>query len=128
MKITLSLEEFALTCLGIYALYLHNLGLPFWVWFLLFFSPDISMLGYLMNTRVGAFFYNLFHHKGMALFIMGIGFGTKNEILIAIGLLLFSHSSFDRIMGYGLKYFDDFKHTHLGWLGDKMSSQEPSGK
>ncbi|WP_206365138.1 DUF4260 family protein [Sphingobacterium corticibacterium] len=22
----------------------------------------------------------------------------------------------DRIFGYGLKYLDDFKHTHLGWI------------
>jgi hypothetical protein len=32
------------------------------------------------------------------------------------GTLLFTHASFDRILGYGLKYFDSFKHTHLGWM------------
>lgn len=25
----------------------------------------------------------------------------------------------DRIFGYGLKYSDDFKHTHLGMIGKK---------
>jgi hypothetical protein len=30
---------------------------------------------------------------------------------------LLGHSSFDRVLGYGLKYDDDFKHTHLGWIG-----------
>ena len=33
------------------------------------------------------------------------------------GIILFTHSNMDRILGYGLKYPDDFKHTHLGWIG-----------
>jgi len=33
--------------------------------------------------------------------------------------VLYGHSSFDRLCGYGLKYVDDFKHTHLGWIGKK---------
>ncbi|TAG51385.1 MAG: DUF4260 family protein, partial [Runella slithyformis] len=33
-----------------------------------------------------------------------------------IGIILFAHSAMDRIAGYGLKYEDAFKHTHLGWL------------
>ena len=30
---------------------------------------------------------------------------------------LFGHSSFDRIMGYGLKHEDAFQNTHLGKIG-----------
>ncbi|AYL99521.1 DUF4260 family protein [Mucilaginibacter celer] len=119
MKITLLLEEAAMTVLGIYGLIYYNLGLSFWIWLLLFFSPDIGMLGYLLNTSVGAFTYNLFHHKGLALLIAATGFFAENHILTAIGILLFAHSAFDRMMGYGLKYADHFKHTHLGWLSDK---------
>ncbi len=33
--------------------------------------------------------------------------------------LLFAHSSFDRMLGYGLKYNDSFNHTSLGWTGKK---------
>ena len=33
------------------------------------------------------------------------------------GLILFGHSSMDRILGYGLKYPDSFEHTHLGMIG-----------
>ena len=56
-----------MTAIAIYFLSVYNLGLSFWVWILLFFTPDIGMLGYLVNPRIGAVSYNLFHHKGIAL-------------------------------------------------------------
>jgi hypothetical protein len=42
----------------------------FWVFLLL---PDISLLGYLINTKAGAYFYNLGHHKGIALLVFALG-------------------------------------------------------
>lgn len=105
-----------MTLASLYFLSLHNLGLPVWIWFLLFFAPDISMLGYLSRNKVGAISYNIFHHKGVALAIAFAGYFMNNEILLAGGTLLFAHSSFDRVMGYGLKHFSGFKHTHLGNL------------
>ncbi len=105
-----------MTAAGIYGLMIYNLGLPFWSWFLLFFTPDIGMLGYLVNTKVGAFFYNIFHHKGLAIAIAFAGYFLHNDITTAIGILLFAHASFDRVFGYGLKYADSFKNTHLGSL------------
>jgi hypothetical protein len=74
------------------------------------------MLGYLINTSVGAISYNLFHHKMIALAVLGIGWLMGMPVVTLSGLLLYGHSSFDRVMGYGLKYFDSFKHTHLGTL------------
>jgi len=118
MKNLLKSEEVFITALAIYFLTQHTLGLSWWIWTILFFSPDISMLGYLAGTRVGAYSYNLFHHRGIALVIAFTGFISHQEILISIGVLLFAHASFDRIWGYGLKFTDDFKHTHLGWLND----------
>jgi hypothetical protein len=84
------------------------------------FSPDISMLGYLVNARTGAFIYNFFHHKGIAILLTAAGYYFKLEVLLSIGILLFAHASFDRIWGYGLKYASDFKDTHLGSLEKKM--------
>jgi len=78
------------------------------------------MLGYLVNTKVGAAVYNLFHHKGIAIAIAATGYYLHNDILTAIGILLFAHASFDRIMGYGLKYEDSFKNTHMGSLEKKQ--------
>lgn len=114
MKSTLKLEEIAQFGLG---LYLFSL-LPYaWWWFLvLLLSPDISMLGYLLGNKVGAFCYNLFHHKGMAIGIYLLGIYFQNDLMQASGAILFAHASFDRILGYGLKYDKGFKFTHLGDL------------
>jgi hypothetical protein len=119
MNLIIRMEEAAIAALGIYLLTRYNLGISVWLWIPLFLSPDISMLGYLVNTRIGAICYNLFHHKGIALVLAAIGFFVQVPALLTVGILLFAHSSFDRMMGYGLKYSDDFKHTHLGWLPQK---------
>jgi hypothetical protein len=116
MKTILKLEEAAMTAMGIYLLSMYNLNLPFWVWIILFFTPDIGMLGYFINTRIGSFTYNIFHHKGIAIVLAAAGYHFGNDVLTAVGILLFAHASFDRIMGYGLKYEDSFKNTHLGSL------------
>lgn len=116
MKYILKLEELAMTIIAIIGIRHYNLNISLWVWVILFFMPDIGMLGYLINTKVGAVLYNLFHHKGIAIFIALIGYFIGNEIMIATGLLLFAHASFDGIWGYGLKFNDNFKHTHLGNL------------
>lgn len=119
MKTTLKVEEAAMAAIAIYFLTIYNLGLSVWIWIFIFFTPDIGMLGYLVNTKVGAVIYNLFHHKGIALVLATTGYFMHNYILTAIGILLFAHSSFDRIWGYGLKYEDSFKNTHLGSLDKK---------
>lgn len=117
MKTVLKLEEVAITAIAIYFLSYHSLGLSVWIWVLLFFAPDISMLGYLFNTKIGAISYNLFHHRGIAIILVATGYYFSNDILLAVGILLFAHASFDRILGYGLKYADSFKNTHLGSIG-----------
>lgn len=116
MKSALKTEEVIMTLIGIYLLSLHDLGLSLWIWIILFFLPDVGMLGYLFGNKAGAISYNLFHHKGLALIIAFAGYVLSNEILLAVGILLYAHSSFDRILGYGLKYFSGFKYTHLGNL------------
>jgi len=74
MDFAIKIEEAAITAVFIYFLSKYNLGLPVWAWVLLFFSPDLSMLGYLVNTTVGAFTYNLFHHRGIALALLATAF------------------------------------------------------
>lgn len=115
MKLSLKIEQLAILLAAI-ALF-NTLSFPWW-WYLLFFlSPDIGMFGYLANPKVGAITYNLFHHQGIAiLFILG-GYYIQNEILLFVGSILLGHSSFDRILGYGLKFYKGFKSTHLGDLG-----------
>lgn len=114
MKSILKLEELFQFILGIYLF--STLSYAWW-WFLaLILLPDIGMLGYLINTKIGAITYNIFHHKGLAIVIFLGGIYFEIEVLQLIGIMLFSHASLDRIFGYGLKYADHFKNTHLGSL------------
>jgi Domain of unknown function (DUF4260) len=117
MKLLLQLEQAAIFGAAIYFLNQHGLGWHWWVWALLFFSPDLGMLGYFIHPKMGAWGYNFFHHQGVAIALMGTGWLMHQEGLLAAGLLLLSHSAFDRVWGYGLKYNDQFNHTHLGMVG-----------
>lgn len=71
------------------------------------------MFGYLINKKIGAFFYNLIHHRAIAISLWIIGAYLVNQTVQLIGIILLAHSSMDRVFNYGLKYSDDFQHTHL---------------
>jgi hypothetical protein len=89
-----------------------------WGWYaLLFLAPDLSMLGYLWNSRFGSWIYNLIHHKGLSVALYLLGSLLANPALMFAGTLLLGHSSLDRVFGYGLKYPDAFQNTHLGRIG-----------
>ena len=117
MKNILKLEEAAMFGISVYGLYFLNA--EWWYYLLLIFGPDISMIGYIGGSHVGAGLYNMFHHKGFAIFIYGVGLYTDNVYLQLAGLILFGHSSMDRMFGYGLKLNRGFKYTHLGVIGNK---------
>ncbi|WP_304142673.1 DUF4260 domain-containing protein [Mesoflavibacter zeaxanthinifaciens] len=114
MKSVLKLEELLQFALGIYLF--STLSYTWWWFLVLILLPDIGMLGYLINTKTGALTYNVFHHKGLAILIFLVGIYFEIEVVQLTGIILFSHASLDRIFGYGLKYADHFKNTHLGSL------------
>jgi hypothetical protein len=102
------------------ALWWYHLNAGNWWLFLLFlFSVDISCLGYLKNPRVGAFFYNLGHSLILPITIMVFAHPGHMHHLFNAALIWAAHIGFDRMSGYGLKYQDSFKHTHLGMIGKK---------
>lgn len=115
MKRILQLEELALFIAGFIAF--DQLNVPVWWFFVLILVPDVGMIGYSINNKTGAFVYNVFHHKGLALGIYGLGLYFHSEIVQIIGIILFSHASMDRVFGYGLKYIKGFKFTHLDNIG-----------
>jgi hypothetical protein len=115
MKTIIKLEEIALFILGVYLFTFLSFQ---WWWFLvLILAPDLSMLGYVFGNKTGAFSYNVFHHKGIALLIYALGCYLSIESIQLAGIVLFSHSAMDRMFGYGLKYEKGFKYTHLGEIG-----------
>lgn len=117
MKNIIKLEESAMFLLSIYALYVLNAD---WWWYLIMLlGPDISMIGYAAGNKAGAACYNFFHHKGVAVAIFAIGMIMPDDLLQITGIVLFGHSSMDRLFGYGLKTNQGFKFTHLGIIGKK---------
>ncbi|WP_406682665.1 DUF4260 domain-containing protein [Seonamhaeicola sp. MEBiC1930] len=115
MEKSIKLEELFMFSLGVFMF--NALDFKWWWFVALILTPDIGMLGYLVNSRIGAVIYNLFHHKGLAILIYFIGVYFSNQTIQLVGIILFSHASFDRMFGYGLKYFDAFNNTHLGKIG-----------
>jgi hypothetical protein len=115
MNKLIRLEEAAMLGICLYALY--RLRVEWWFYILLVFGPDLSMLGYLAGNKAGAILYNLFHHKAVAVIIFMLGILSQTWILQVAGIILFGHSSMDRVFGYGLKYFKGFGYTHLGRIG-----------
>jgi hypothetical protein len=117
MKNIIKLEEFGMLALSILALY--DFQVAWWYYLILLLGPDISMLGYLLGNKVGAASYNIFHHKGIAVAVFVMGCINKSDQLMLAGIILFGHSSMDRMFGYGLKTGEGFKFTHLGAIGKK---------
>lgn len=115
MKNILKVEELAQFILGIFLF--SQLDFAWWWFPALILIPDIGMIGYAFNTQIGALIYNIFHNKGIAIAVYLAGMYLSNPILSLTGIILFSHSAMDRIFGYGLKYPDSFKNTHLGKIG-----------
>jgi hypothetical protein len=92
------------------------LGQSWLVFALLFFTPDLFMLGYLRSARVGALTYNLGHTyvAPAILALLGLAVGPLAYGLAAIWI---AHIGFDRMLGYGLKLDGGFGQTHLGPVG-----------
>lgn len=95
-----------------------------WVWFAAFlFVPDISMIGYLFNPRVGAIVYNLGHSYFSPITLLAISWTIYHpykleNVGMMFALIWASHIAMDRTLGFGLKLPTGFKDTHLGKIGE----------
>jgi hypothetical protein len=115
MKTIIKLEELGLFILGIY--FFSQLNYAWWWFLVLILVPDFSMIGYVFGYKVGALCYNVVHHRGIAIAVYLVGIYFSNTAIQVSGVILFAHSSMDRLFGYGLKYESGFKFTHLGEIG-----------
>ncbi|HUC86790.1 MAG TPA: DUF4260 domain-containing protein [Candidatus Saccharimonadales bacterium] len=105
--------EAALLFVAMTALYLILHGNT-WLFVLLFFSFDLSILGYLAGPRVGAVVYNIFHSFTLPLLCAALGLLSNQLVwLDSLAMIWLAHIGFDRMLGFGLKYPDRFGHTHL---------------
>ncbi|MBP7961093.1 MAG: DUF4260 domain-containing protein [Caldilineaceae bacterium] len=123
MPTLIKLESLALFVLGIFLF--STLDYAWWWFPVLLLTPDLSMIGYVAGSKIGAALYNVVHHKGVGIGIYILGALMSSQLAMLIGVILFAHSAFDRIFGYGLKYTDAFQHTHLGWIGKNAKGEQP---
>ncbi|RWX81636.1 DUF4260 family protein [Neorhizobium lilium] len=93
-----------------------------WLFGILFFAPDVFMVGYLLGRKAGAVVYNFGHCYALPLAVAGIGVFWAIPQATAIGVIWAAHIGFDRALGYGLKYDDGFSSNHLGQAGQGRSA------
>jgi hypothetical protein len=115
VRVLLRLEGLATLATAI-ALYAHA-GFSWIVFVVFFLAPDLSMLGYLFGSRVGASAYNFFHTYVPAVALATLGFFADVRLAFLGGLIWIAHIGLDRGLGYGLKYQSGFGSTHLGRIG-----------
>ena len=95
-----------------------------WWWFgILLLAPDLMMVGYLRNARVGAALYNLGHWLLWPTLLLAFGIPSGRSALIGAGSIWLAHIGMDRALGYGLKLEEGFTHTHLGLIGRGLRPQ-----
>lgn len=104
--------------LGILSVWLFaRTGFSWWLFAGLILAPDLGMIGYAANPKLGAIVYNGSHTMvGPALLVV-VHLVTGASVLLALASIWAAHIGFDRAIGYGLKYASRFGDTHLGVIG-----------
>lgn len=85
-----------------------------WILFaILVLAPDLSMAGYLADSKIGATIYNAVHTLIGPLLLVAYALLASYPALLPYGLIWTTHLGMDRMIGAGLKYPTQFKDTHL---------------
>src|SRR5271165_7189513 len=117
VQILLRLEGMA--ALALSAVFYARTGASWWLFAALWLTPDLSMLGYLGGPKLGARIYNAIHSYVTPATLAVVGLLLGSSVLLPYALIWINHIGVDRLLGYGLKYPQGFKFTHLGKLTGK---------
>lgn len=90
-----------------------QLDFSLWLFLLLLFVPDVTLVGYLINNKLGSIIYNMGHNLIVPLILLGAAFLLDWDVLLSISCIWLAHISMDRFLGYGLKYEHSFHGTHM---------------
>lgn len=90
-------------------------------------APDISMLGYLAGSRVGATTYNVAHTYVLPVALAGLGVWVESALALQVAAVWGAHIGADRLFGYGLKYPTGFGDTHLRGRPDPVETEADAG-
>jgi hypothetical protein len=104
------LLELVVGCIAYQRLYPHHWG----IFAVLFLAPDISLLGYLRSaSKASAVFYNLVHSYVLPLALGLLAWKLDSGLTGQLALIWLAHISFDRCLGFGLKFPESFRVTHI---------------
>lgn len=104
--------EYGVAFLLLLIIYL-KLDFSLWLFFILLLVPDLTMVGYVMNKKIGSLIYNFGHSLIIPILLLIVSFSISNELVVMLTLIWTAHILMDRCFGFGLKYEDTFKNTHL---------------
>ena len=97
-------------CVAYQSIYAGHWGL----FALLFFVPDLSLLGYLRSAgKNSAALYNLVHSYVAPLALGLLAWKVRSPVGGEVALIWLAHIGFDRCLGYGLKFPGVFRYTHI---------------
>jgi hypothetical protein len=94
-------------------------GASWWLFVALWLVPDLSMLGYLIDSCWGSRIYNAIHSYVTPATLAAAGLLLHGHAALPIALIWINHIGVDRLLGYGLKYPAGFGWTHLSKMGER---------
>ena len=103
-KLLLQAEGAAILIAGAY--FYNSLGFAWWIFLLLFLWPDLFMVGFLLNAKIGAMLYNLVHTETLALALTLFSFSTHRAQAMAFSIIWLAHIGFDRAIGFAQSVLD----------------------
>jgi hypothetical protein len=96
-------------------------GASWWLFAALWLAPDLSMVGYLRGAAWGSRVYNAVHSYATPATLGFVAFLLHAHLSLALALIWVNHIGVDRLLGYGLKYSEEFSLTHLGRIGRRST-------
>jgi Domain of unknown function (DUF4260) len=101
-------------CVLVLTVILYRAGnFHWWLFAVLLLTPDLAMLGYLWNVRIGAELYNLAHTEAGPVLLLAVSILAPLPAVEPCALIWLAHLGMDRMLGFGLKYPTQFRDTHL---------------
>ena len=92
----------------------REVGASWWLFALLFLVPDLSLLPYVRGVgTAAAAIYNGVHTYAIPVLLFIVGLMVESSSVTAVALIWAAHIAFDRLLGFGFKYPEAFKDTHL---------------
>jgi hypothetical protein len=86
---------------------------------LLILAPDLSLLGYAAKNhlRSAAMLYNCAHNYALPALLALVAWEGHSPLSAQIASIWIAHIGLDRLLGFGLKYPEAFKPTHIQSAG-----------